>query len=35
MCDVRQRSSSRDVLVALIEHALRRLQRARAAGTNV
>src|ERR1700722_3324005 len=35
LCDVRQRSSARDVLVALIEHALRGLQRARAAGTNV
>ena len=34
LCDARQRSSSRDVLVALIEHALRGLQRARAAGTN-
>jgi signal recognition particle receptor subunit beta len=32
MCDARQRSSSRDVLIALIEHALRGLQRA---GTNV
>lgn len=29
MCDARLRSSSRDVLVALIEHALRGLQRAR------
>ena len=35
LCDVRQRSSARDVLVALIEHALQGLQRARAAGTNV
>jgi signal recognition particle receptor subunit beta len=35
LCDVRERSSARDVLVALIEHALRGLQRARAAGTNV
>jgi uncharacterized protein len=35
MCDVRQRSSARDVLIALIEHALRGLQRARTAGTNV
>jgi hypothetical protein len=35
MCDARQRSSSRDVLIALIEHALRGLQRARTAGTNV
>jgi uncharacterized protein len=35
LCDARQRSSSRDVLVALIEHALRGLQRAPAAGTNV
>jgi len=34
LCDARQRSSSRDVLVALVEHALRGLQRARAAGTN-
>src|SRR6516164_7448448 len=32
LCDARQRSSARDVLVALIEHALRGLQRA---GTNV
>jgi uncharacterized protein len=30
MCDARQRSSARDVLVALIEHALRGLQRTRA-----
>jgi len=29
MCDARQRSSARDVLIALIEHALRGLQRAR------
>jgi hypothetical protein len=35
LCDARQRSSARDVLVALVEHALRRLQRTRAAGTNV
>src|SRR5215469_3330858 len=35
LCDARQRSSARDVLVALVEHALRRLQRAQAAGTNV
>jgi signal recognition particle receptor subunit beta len=35
LCDARQRSSARDALIALIEHALRRLQRARAAGTNV
>jgi signal recognition particle receptor subunit beta len=35
LCDARQRSSARDVLIALIEHALRVLQRARAAGTNV
>ena len=35
LCDARQRSSSRDVLVALVEHALHGLQRARAAGTNV
>jgi hypothetical protein len=35
LCDARQRSSARDVLVALIEHAVRGLQRARAAGTNV
>jgi signal recognition particle receptor subunit beta len=35
LCDARQRSSARDVLIALIEHALRGLQRARAAGTNV
>ena len=34
LCDARQRSSARDVLIALIEHALRGLQRARAAGTN-
>jgi len=34
LCDARQRSSSRDVLVALVEHALHGLQRARAAGTN-
>ncbi len=34
LCDARQRSSARDVLIALIEHALRVLQRARAAGTN-
>jgi hypothetical protein len=35
LCDARQRSSARDVLIALIEHALQGLQRARAAGTNV
>jgi signal recognition particle receptor subunit beta len=35
LCDARQRSSARDVLIALIEHALRGMQRARAAGTNV
>jgi len=35
LCDARQRSSARDVLVALVEHALRRLQRAPAAGTNL
>ena len=35
LCDARQRSSARDVLIALIEHALRRLQRAHTAGTNV
>ena len=35
LCDARQRSSVRDVLIALIEHALRVLQRARAAGTSV
>jgi len=35
LCDARQRSSARDVLVALVEHALRRLQRTRPAGTNV
>ena len=35
LCDARQRASARDVLVALIEHAVRGLQRARAAGTNV
>ena len=35
LCDARQRSSARDVLIALIEHALQRLQRARAAETNV
>ena len=35
LCDARQRASARDVLVALIEHALRGLQRAQAAGTNV
>ena len=34
LCDARQRSSARDVLVALIEHALQGLQRARAAETN-
>jgi signal recognition particle receptor subunit beta len=34
VCDARRRSSARDVLVALIEHALQRLQRARAAETN-
>src|SRR5499427_2344448 len=34
LCDARERTSGRDVLVALIEHALRALQRARAAGTN-
>ena len=35
LCDARQRTSGRDVLIALIEHALRGQQRARAAGTNV
>ena len=35
LCDARQRSSARDVLIALIEHALQGLQRASAAGTNV
>ena len=35
LCDARQRSSARDVLIALVEHALRRLQRAHPAGTNV
>jgi|SRR5690348_4804387 uncharacterized protein len=35
LCDARQRSSARDVLIALIEHALQGLQRARGAGTNV
>ena len=35
LCDARQRSSARDVLIAVIEHARRELQRARAAGTNV
>ena len=35
LCDARQRSSARDVLIALIEHALRGLQRAKAAETNV
>jgi signal recognition particle receptor subunit beta len=35
LCDARQRSSARDVLIALIEHAHRGLRRARAAGTNV
>jgi signal recognition particle receptor subunit beta len=35
LCDARQRSSARDVLIALIEHALRGLQRAKTAGTNV
>jgi len=35
LCDARQRSSARDVLIALIEHALWGMQRARAAGTNV
>jgi uncharacterized protein len=35
LCDARQRSSARDVLIALVEHALRRLQGAHAAGTNV
>jgi uncharacterized protein len=35
LCDARQRSSVRDVLIALIEHALRGLQGARAAGTSV
>jgi signal recognition particle receptor subunit beta len=34
LCDARQRSSARDVLIALIEHAHWRLQRARAAGTH-
>jgi uncharacterized protein len=35
LCDARQRSSARDVLIALIEHALQGLQRAHGAGTNV
>src|SRR5438445_1657016 len=35
LCDARQRASARDILVALVEHALRGLQQARAAGTNV
>jgi len=35
LCDARQRSSARDVLVALIEHARRGLQQARTAGTIV
>src|SRR5215813_6851217 len=35
LCDARQRSSAKEVLIALIEHALRVLQRARAAGTSV
>ena len=35
LCDARQRSSARDVLIALTEHALQGLQRARAAGTSV
>jgi hypothetical protein len=35
LCDARQRSSARDVLIVLIEHALQGLQRASAAGTNV
>jgi signal recognition particle receptor subunit beta len=35
LCDARQRASARDVLITLIEHALRGLQRAKAAGTNV
>jgi uncharacterized protein len=35
LCDARQRSSARDILVALVEHALRGLERARTAGTNV
>ena len=35
LCDARQRSSARDVLIALIEHALQGLQRARAAETNI
>jgi signal recognition particle receptor subunit beta len=35
LCDARERSSARDILIALIEHALQGLQRARAAGTNV
>jgi len=35
LCDARQRSSARDVLIALMEHALQGLQRARAAGTSV
>jgi len=34
MCDARQRPSARDVLIALIEHALRGLQHARTAGTS-
>ena len=34
LCDARQRPSSRDVLVTLVEHALRGLHQARAAGTN-
>ena len=35
LCDARQRSSARDILVVLVEHALSGLRRARAAGTNV
>jgi uncharacterized protein len=35
LCDARQRSSVRDVLIALIEHAHRGLRGARAAGTSV
>ena len=35
LCDARQRSSAKDVLVALIEHARRGLQQARTAGTIV
>jgi len=35
LCDARHRSSARDVLIALIEHAHPGLRRARPAGTNV